>query len=333
MNYINEEVITASRISITNLLQEIGPDEVIREIIAGLRAKQKTISSKYFYNRVGSILFEEITRLEEYYPTRTEKSILKKIAPDLMKQYGEFEIIELGPGDNSKVSILLSAAKDLNQSAMRYLPLDISQAALSVSAAELVRIYPNLHVEGYAVDFLSQFGAIQREHPAIVCFFGSTIGNFEWEASLELLRNLSGKMKRGDVLLLGMDLVKPAHVLHAAYNDAGGLTEAFNKNILNSVNDLIKSDFNADDFEHLAFYNKKKTRIEMHLVARRDLNIHSAYIREDILFKKGETIHTENSHKYNSRHIREIIKATGFQLNQTHTDEKGWFAVTEFQKV
>jgi len=333
MNYINEEVITASRISITNLLQEIGPNEVIREIVTGLRAKQKAISSKYFYNRIGSILFEEITRLEEYYPTRTEKSILKKIAPDLMKQYGAFEIIELGPGDNSKVSILLNAAQELNLADMRYLPLDISQAALSVSAAELVRIYPNLHVEGYAVDFLSQFGTIQREHPAIVCFFGSTIGNFDWEASLELLRNLSGKMKGGDVLLLGMDMVKPAHVLHAAYNDAGGVTEAFNKNILHSVNDLIKSDFNEDDFEHLAFYNKKKTRIEMHLAAKRDLNIHSEYIREEIPLKKGETIHTENSHKYNSSHIHEIVKSTGLQLNQTHTDEKGWFAVTEFKKV
>ncbi len=333
MNYVNEEVITASRISITNLLQEIGPNEVIREIVSGLRAEQKTISSKYFYNRTGSILFEEITRLEEYYPTRTEKSILKEIAPDLMKQYGEFEIIELGPGDNSKVSILLSAAKDLNLASMRYLPLDISQAALSVSAAELVRSYPNLHVEGYAVDFLSQFGTIEREHPAIICFFGSTIGNFEWDASLELLRNLSGKMKKGDVLLLGMDMVKPAHVLHAAYNDASGVTEAFNKNILHSVNDLIKSDFNTEDFNHLAFYNKKKSRIEMHLVAKRDLSIHSEYIREEILLKKGETIHTENSHKYNSRHIREIVKSTGLQLNQTHTDEKGWFAVTEFQKA
>lgn len=332
MNYVNEEVITASRISITNLLQEIGPNEVIREIVSGLRAEQKTISSKYFYNSLGSILFEEITRLEEYYPTRTEKSILKKIAPDLMRQYGDYEIIELGPGDHSKISILLSAAADLNLPLMRYLPLDISQPAISVSAAELVRTYPNLHVEGYAVDFLSQFGTIQREHPAIICFFGSTIGNFEWEASLELLRNLSGKMKKGDVLLLGMDMVKPEHVLHAAYNDAAGVTEAFNKNILHSVNDLIKSDFHTEDFNHLAFYNKKKSRVEMHLVAKRDLSIHSDYIREEIHLKKGETIHTENSHKYNSRHIREIVKSTGLQLNQTHTDEKGWFAVTEFQK-
>jgi len=332
MNYVNEEVITASRISITNLLQEIGPDEVIREIVGDLRADQKNISSKYFYNRVGSILFEEITRLEEYYPTRTEKSILKKIAPGLMKQYGAYEIIELGPGDHSKISILLSAASDLNLAAMRYLPLDISQPALRVSAEELVRTYPNLHVEGYAVDFLSQFGTIERDHPALICFFGSTIGNFEWEASLELLRNISGKMKNGDVLLLGMDMVKPPHVLHAAYNDAGGVTEAFNKNILHSVNDLINSDFTTGDFDHLAFYNEKKSRIEMHLVANRDLSVHSEYFSENIRFRKGETIHTENSHKYSSRHFREIVKSTSLRLNQTHTDEQGWFALTEFQK-
>jgi len=332
MNYLNEEIITSGRISITNLLQKIGPDEVIREIAGGLRAIQKNISSKYFYNQVGSILFEEITRLEEYYPTRTEKSILKKIAPGLMEQYRDYEIVELGPGDHSKISILLSAALDLKVPAMRYLPLDISQPALRVSAEELVRRYPNLHVEGYAVDFLTQFGTIQRDHPAIICFFGSTIGNFDWESSLELLRNISGKMKNGDILLLGMDMVKPAHVLHAAYNDAAGVTEAFNKNILNSVNDLIKTDFDTEDFDHLALYNKKKSRIEMYLVARRNLRIHSEYLREDIQFKKGETIHTENSHKYNARHFREIVKSTGLRLSQTHTDEQEWFTLTEFRK-
>ena len=332
MNFVNEDVITLSRISITNLLQEIGPEEVRTEIIAGLNSDPKYISSKYFYNTKGSLLFEEITRLEEYYPTRTEKGILKQIAPGLMKQYGTYEIIELGPGDHSKISILLSAAAEMNLPSMLYLPLDISQPAIRNSAEELVSTFPNLNVEGYAVDFISQFGPVQRERPTMICFFGSTIGNFEWDASLELLQNISRQMKKGDLLLLGMDMVKPQQVLYDAYNDAGGVTEAFNKNILNTVNELIRSDFKPDDFDHLAFYNESSSRIEMHLVANRDLTVHSPHFSEDILLKEGEAIHTENAYKYSTGNILEIVKATGLQLKHTHTDERGWFAVTEFQK-
>ena len=333
MNFVNEDTITLSRISITNLLQEIGQEEVRAEIMAGLNSDPKYISSKYFYNSEGSLLFEEITRLEEYYPTRTEKSILKRIAPGLMKQYGTYDIIEMGPGDHSKISILLNAAEGMNLPTMCYLPLDISQPAIRNSAEELVSTFPNLNVEGYAVDFISQFGTVQRERPALICFFGSTIGNFEWDTSLELLQNISRQMKKGDLFLLGMDMVKPVSVLHAAYNDERGVTAAFNKNLLNSINDLIHSDFLADDFEHLAFYNEGMSRIEMYLVAKRDLIVHSPHFSRDIHLKKGETIHTENSHKYNSGHIQEIIEATGLLLNHTHTDEKEWFAVTEFRKA
>ncbi len=333
MNYSSEEVISQSRISITNLLPEIGPEEVIGELVTGLQAEQKYIASKYFYNERGSLLFEEITRLDEYYPTRTEKQILKRIAPALMRNAKGHEIIELGPGDHSKVSILLSAAEQWSEDPVCYLPLDISQPALRSSAQRLVRDFPNLQIEGYAMDFISQVEQIRREQPSLVCFFGSTIGNFEWKDALELLRNISDQLKPGDTLLLGMDLVKPKKVLHAAYNDARGVTAAFNRNILNTVNDLIESDFNPDDFEHHAFYNPGKSRMEMHLVAKRDLWIHSAHLPDGIHLKKGETIHTENSHKYSLRHIRKILEVTGLHLKQIHKDDKGWFAITQFEKT
>lgn len=333
MNFVNEDIVTLKRVSITNLLQEIGPDMVIKEIVAGLNAEQKAISSKFFYNDKGSLLFEEITRLKEYYPARTEKSILKKIAPGLMEQYGGFEIIELGPGDHSKISILLNATEGMDLPSIRYLPLDISQPAIRSSAESLINTFPQLHVEGYAVDFISQFEPIRREKPALICFFGGTIGNFEWSESLELLKNISRQMKKGDILLLGMDLVKPEAILHVAYNDSQGITAEFNKNILNSVNDLIRSDFHAGDFEHLAFFNQEKSRIEMHLVANRELRIRSPHFTEDLSLNEGESIHTENSHKYSPRHIQEIVEETGLKLNHTHTDEKGWFALTEFQQV
>jgi len=333
MNFVNEDRVTLNRISITNLLQEIGPEEVRIEIAEGLQAEHKAISSKYFYNREGSLLFEEITRLEEYYPTRTEKKILRQIAPALMSSFSAYDIIELGPGDHSKISILLNAGRGLSLPSIRYLPLDISQPAIQDSAESLVSAFPNLHVEGYAVDFMSQFEPIRRKQPALICFFGSTIGNFEWSESLALLNNISLQMKEGDILLLGMDMVKSIEVLHAAYNDARGVTATFNKNILNTVNQLIQSDFQTSDFDHLAHFIEEKSRIEMHLVARRDLTIHSPHLKEDLHLKKGETIHTENSHKYNSGHIQEIAEVSGLKLNQTHMDEQGWFALTEFQKT
>ena len=333
MNFISQEIIKKNRVSITNQLQEIGHGKVTEEIVTALQTARKSIPSKYFFNSIGSLLFEEITRLEEYYPTRTEKAILKRIAPGLMKQYGAYEIIELGPGDHSKISILLQAAKGINMKYVRYLPLDISQQAIKNSAESLVNDFSNVEIEGYAADFTSQFDLIRRKQPAMICFFGSTIGNFDWEVSLELLQNLSRQMKHGDIFLLGMDMIKPLTVLHSAYNDASGVTAAFNKNILNSVNELIQSDFHTDDFDHLAFFNKEKSRIEMHLVSKKDLTVHSPFFDEDLLLTEGESIHTENSHKYGTGHIREITEVTGLQLNRTHTDDREWFSVAEFQKL
>ncbi len=333
MNFVNEEVVTLNRTSITNLLQEIGPEEVRDEIIAGLNAERKRISSKYFYNKAGSELFKEITSLEEYYPTRTEMAILERIAPDLMKACEGYDIIELGSGDSSKISILFEAAARIQSGQIHYLPLDISQPAIQRSAEELVKSFPNINIDGYAVDFTSQFELVGRDRPALICFFGGTIGNFEWEASLELLQNISRQMKKGDILLLGMDQVKPEHILHAAYNDARGVTAAFNRNILNTVNEMIESDFREDDFEHLAFFNKTLSRIEMHLVAKRQVVVHSPYLPEPLLFQKGDSIHTENSHKYSRQHIQKMAQAAGLRLNQTHTDEMGWFALSEFQQT
>jgi L-histidine N-alpha-methyltransferase len=139
-------------------------------------------------------------------------------------------------------------------------------------------------------------------------------------------------MKKGDALLLGMDLIKPEPVLHLAYNDARGVTEAFNKNILTCINDLIRTDFRKGDFDHLAFYNNEKSRMEMYLVANKDISIQSPLMQGGIMMSKGETIHTENSHKYNVEHISEIAEFTGLQLHQIHTDELEWFAIAEFRK-
>jgi L-histidine N-alpha-methyltransferase len=259
--------------------------------------------------------------------------ILERIAPALMKQYAGYDLIELGSGDSSKISILLEAATELSADSIHYMPLDISQEAIRASAEFLVDEYPNINIEGYAVDFISQFDLVKRERPALICFFGSTIGNFEWDQALELLRNISRQMKEEDVLLMGMDLVKPEPVLHAAYNDSRGVTAAFNRNILSTVNTLIESNFQMEDFDHLAYFNQEKSRIEMYLVANRDLLIQSPHLPDELSFRKGESIHTENSHKYSQGHISELVSATKLELKQIHSDEKGWFALSEFRKA
>lgn len=332
MNFESELILTQSRIIIKNMLPEIGEEDMQKEILAGLSADQKNISSKYFYNETGSFLFEEITHLEEYYPTRTEKSILKRIASGLMDTYSDYDIIELGSGDCSKISILIDAITEAEIKSIQYLPLDVSQSAIQKAAKGLTKNNPKINVEGYVVDFTSQFDVIHRSNPALICFFGSTIGNFEKESSMELMKNISNHMKKGDVLLLGMDLIKPEPILKAAYNDKKGVTATFNKNILNAVNEIIKSDFNPDDFDHLAFFNNNISRIEMHLVAKKNITIKSPYLKEELIINKGEKIHTENSHKYNSTNILEIAHATGFKTKNTYTDDKNWFAVVEFIK-
>ncbi len=332
MNFVEEIATVQNRFSLTNLLPEIGEDEMRKEILAGLAASPMTISSKYFYDAAGSSLFEEITHLDEYYLTRTEKEILNRVAADLMTSYAGYDIIELGSGDSSKISILFSALDGAYREPVRYLPLDISQSAMTESALGLTGKFAQVTVEGYLLDFTSQFGLVRRKNPAMICFFGSTIGNLEWESALELLGNLSRQMKPGDVLLLGMDLLKPEEVLHAAYNDAGGLTEAFNRNILNTVNDLVQSDFNPETFDHLAFFNREKSRMEMHLVSNRNQAIRSPLFEKDVWMKTGEHIHTENSHKYTLGHMEEIARVTGLKVRRIHTDMQEWFAIVEFRK-
>lgn len=330
MNFNEESILTQSRISIKSLLPEIGTDEVREEIVRGLQSRHKHISSKYFYNEAGSLLFEDITHLEEYYPTRTEKSILRSIAPSLMNKYGSYDILELGSGDCSKVAILISAVPDAGE--VLYLPLDFSESAIKDSAKGIVHTFPKVEVEGYVVDFTSQFDLIQRKNPVLICFFGSTIGNFKREDSMKLMKNISSHMKEGDILLLGMDLVKDESVLHAAYNDAKGVTEAFNKNILSTVNAILEADFNPEDFDHLAGFNTEKARMEMHLVARKDMTIHSPFFDSDVSIQKGEQIHTENSHKYTPNDIHTIADAAQLNISKIHTDDKDWFALVELKK-
>jgi L-histidine N-alpha-methyltransferase len=332
MNFDNELVIAQSRLSIVNLLPEIGIDDTRNEIVEGLTSDQKYVSSKFFYDQEGSKLFEEITELNEYYPTRTEKSILKEIAPALMESYSDYNIIELGSGDCSKISILLEAMPSNQDNEFTYLPMDVSQSAIYKSAIEIILRYANVKVEGYVVDFTSQFEHIQHNQPVLICFFGSTLGNFSRKDSLSLLKNIGKHMKSGDGFLLGLDMIKSEPILHSAYNDSKGITEAFNKNILNTVNSIIESDFDPGDFDHLAFYNRNQARIQMHLVANKDITIQSPYLERELKILKDESIHTENSHKFAHKNILEISHTTGLQVANIYSDDQQYFSLVHFVK-
>jgi len=331
MNFTETEVLNKANITVRNLLPEMGIDRMRNEIILGITANKKSISSKYFYNDYGSKLFEKITKLNEYYPTRTEKNILKDIAPNLMNGIAK-EIIELGSGDCSKISILFEANESNSLENFTYIPVDVSESAINNSATDLTGLFPHLHIKGYVADFMHQMNEIPHsEKKRLICFFGSTIGNFSLKQAGQIVLSLRKNIEPGDELLIGFDMVKPEPVLNAAYNDAQGITSAFNKNILDSVNSIIDSNFKQENFDHIAFYNREKSRIEMHLEANKEFEVSSAFMPNAIRFKKGDRIHTENSHKYTMEQIRKLAFDNGLKIAEIYTDSKKWFALVKFE--
>lgn len=333
MNFNETGIFQQQKVKIKNLLPKIGIEQARKEIISGLTSEICHISSKYFYDETGSELFVEITELEEYYPTRTERNILENIAPELMNRNISFEIIELGSGDCSKISILLSAVERNNLQNITYLPVDFSNSAVEKSSNELSSRFPEIEINGYVADFIHQLDLIQHSSkPRLICFLGSTIGNFAKQESNEMMQNLANSILDGDSLLIGFDLVKPESVLLPAYNDSKGVTKAFNLNILNVVNKIIKSDFNTENFKHHSYFNKEKSRIEMHLEANQNCVVNSLFLKEHLQFKEGDSIHTENSHKFTLSSIQELAINSKLKIKNFHADPKEWFALVEFVK-
>ena len=298
-------------------------DEHYTEIMTGLRAEQKTINPKFFYDKLGSQLFEEITQLTEYYPTRTEISILQQHAAAISRLLGErIHLIEPGAGSCEKVRYLLEALRP-----ERYLPMDISTDFLQQSVDQLLVEHPWLEVQAIAADFNHDIDLPDfPDNDKVVVFYpGSTIGNFEPKQAVDFLRRLSQWVLPDGGILLGVDLEKDEEILDAAYNDADGITEQFNLNVLNNINSLIDSNFEVDNFSHYAYYNQTKHRIEMHLRADRSHQVNCG--GERIEFEAGETIHTENSYKYTVEGIAELARQAGLRLQQNWCDKEGLFSM------
>ncbi|MBC7605096.1 MAG: L-histidine N(alpha)-methyltransferase [Ramlibacter sp.] len=301
------------------------PDNAFaRDLSNALATRPRAISPKYFYDDLGSQLFDRICDLPEYYPTRTELGILERHARDIAAHMGPHaEIVEFGAGSLRKVRMLLDAM----ERPARYLPIDISGEHLSRSAAALQEDYPGLDVQPVVGDYTQRLllpaplpGSGQR-----VGFFpGSTIGNFTPKEALNFLE-VAAQVLRGGALLIGADLVKDPAVLHAAYNDAQGVTAAFNLNLLARANRELGARFMLDQFAHSAFYNAPRQRIEMHLVSKRRQIVTLG--GECFEFEEGETLHTENSHKFTIDSLRSLAIEAGFRPGPVWTDSEKLFSV------
>jgi L-histidine N-alpha-methyltransferase len=302
-----------ARTRATRPLERVPNPGMLAEVAAGLAAPQKELSPKYFYDQRGSELFEAITRLPEYYPTRTERALLEGWMPELMAQLGTRTLIELGAGNAEKSRIILDAMRATGLAEL-YVPIDVSATFLSLTAAQLRREYPGLTVEPAIADISVELNLPRRmPRPALFAFLGGTIGNFYPPAAIRLLARVRAAMEPGDRFLMGVDLRKDIARIEAAYNDSQGVTAEFNRNMLLVLNHELGADFDPAAFEHRAFYDTVAHRIEMHLVSSRDQVVEIPGLGP-VAFTAGESIRTEISAKYDRASVSALFDAAGLRI-------------------
>lgn len=298
------------------------------DVVAGLGAGPKRLPAKYFYDGTGSRLFERITDLPEYYPTRTEIKILRDHGADIAKLIPPgAALVEFGSGSSKKARIMLAAAPAL----ACYVPVDICGEMIEQEAIELRADFPNLKVLPVTADICFPFELPPEAKAASVrvgFFPGSTIGNFEPHEAASFLRNAAQILGPGSTLIVGADLIKASDVLNAAYNDKAGVTAAFNLNLLTRINRELRGTFNLDTFEHHAFYNRERNRIEMHLASLKRQKVKVA--GECFDFRAGETIHTENSYKYSVESLGALARGVGWMPAGAWTDASKYFSIQAF---
>jgi L-histidine N-alpha-methyltransferase len=303
------------------------------DLMQELKQPSKTLPCRYFYDDRGSALFEQITDLPEYYPTRTEQSILENFALEIAQLTGSCELVELGSGSSRKTRLLLEAYSQLHTQ-LQYCPIDVSAGILRTTALELLRQYPKLKLCGLAGTYeqaLAQLPPVELENRMLI-FLGSTIGNLSSEACDRFLTQIQQALKPGEFFLLGVDLQKDVSVVEAAYNDAQGVTAAFNLNILNHLNQRFQGDFDLSQFSHWAFYNPAQHQIEMHL---RSLKAQTATLKTlnlEVDLEAGETIQTEISRKFHLPTLITTLDSHALHPLHVWTDPQAWFGLLLCQR-
>lgn len=312
-----------------DLAPELG--DLRTDALAGLRATPKSIPSKYFYDKQGGALFEQITELPQYYPTGCELAIMQEHAPAMAERLGpNCLMVELGSGNSMKTRYLL----DTLDRPVAYVPVDIDRSILTASCSQLRREYPDLQLLPVCADFTKPFplpGTEMLPDRSAIYFPGSTIGNFTPEQTVPLLQIMASALGKGGGLLLGIDMKKDPRILHDAYNDAPGITSAFNLNLLARLNRELGCDFQFDCFRHYAFYNPTAGRIEMHLVSTREQNVNLD--GERIHFAQGESICTEYSYKYEPKAFDALAQRAGFAVRDRWSDRRGHFSVLYLEVI
>jgi L-histidine Nalpha-methyltransferase len=310
------------------LREVVALPQYVQEVADGLLSQPKTLPCKLFYDAAGSQLFEEITELPEYYLTRTELAILQDHADEMARAVGSaVTVVELGSGTATKTGTILEAFAR-RQMRLCYVPVDISPAALREAQERVQSQLSSVSVRPVVADFSHGFDFL-RKIPGrkLMLYLGSSIGNFDPEAGIHMLCQIRTEMQGGDALLLGTDLVKDESILVPAYDDAQGITEHFNKNILCRLNRELCANFDLDSFRHQALWNPRKSRMEIYLESLRPQKIFLRLLNLHIEMANGERIHTENSYKYTMRMVKTMVGNAGFALEQTWFDNQKWFAL------
>ena len=323
---------TAQRFTLVESHGDVALASFATEVERGLRTKPKTLPCRFFYDEVGSEIFEQICDLPEYYLTRSEREILDSHADEIAASFERrIALAELGSGSSAKTRFLIEALLRRHGS-LYYVPIDISRSMLEASSRELLDRYEALEIRAIASEYEVglQHLRTETETPKLIAWFGSTIGNLGHEDAADFLRTLRAAMSPDDRLLVGIDLRKDRAILEAAYDDSAGVTARFNMNLLERVNRELGGRFDLDDFEHRAVYDEVKGRVEMHLVSKREQRVAIEELGLEVEFGAQETIHTENSRKYDQTEIDTLTSLAGLRTESQWLDSRGYFSLNLF---
>ncbi|MGY1841704.1 MULTISPECIES: L-histidine N(alpha)-methyltransferase [unclassified Modestobacter] len=314
--------------SLTDHLGPVDTGAALRaDALAGLTSTPRTLPPRWFYDERGSELFDEITRLPEYYPTRTERALLEAHAAEIATATGADTLVELGSGTSEKTRLLLDAL-DRSGTLRRFVPVDVDPSVLRAAGTALAAERPGLDVDAVVADFTTGLAELPREGRRLVAFLGSTIGNLEPADRAAFLRSLAATLQPGDAFLLGTDLVKDPDRLVRAYDDAAGVTAAFNRNVLAVLDRELKADFDPGAFAHVAIWDAEREWIEMRLRSVRDQVVHVADLDLEVPFAAGEELRTEISAKFRRERVEGELGAAGLQVTHWWTDPAGDFALS-----
>lgn len=326
-----------ARLSLNYLIdQESSPcQDDGQDVISGLTQTQKSLPPRYFYNHLGSQLFEKICTLPEYYPTRTEAAILKKYATEIAQVTESCELIELGSGSSTKTRLLLDAYQEQSYPLV-YLPVDVSKTIVEFSAQKLLDKYPRLQIQGFVSTYEQALEKLTNTDyllsSRMVIFLGSTLGNFNQSECDRFFSQINSALNQYDYFLLGVDLQKSSEILTAAYNDSQGVTAAFNLNMLAHLNQRFQGNFDLNLFKHKAIYNEERSQIEMYLISQTQQTVNLAALDLTVEFSPQETILTEISRKFNLQKLESYLTQQQLKLLKTYTDDNHWFSLLLCQK-